>query len=236
MGGARPVEPAAVLHAAQHADHEPGPGASGAQDAALAGRDHGHVPHVADAEPQDRRQHQVGPGKAPGHVVGAQDQVATLPPAQPFHDQAERGPRQAGHQAQLRTRRGQLGQRVVRAGQRERPEPVEGGRERPLEGEVRGLGPDIVLGKQDVHDLARGPAPGPVELNHRPDVGCGARHHALSRDRLDERPLQHAAVNGGRTDHVTADQRYRGGIAHRRAQSSSMAVASFHRSSSARSA
>jgi hypothetical protein len=187
--GARPAEPAAVLHAAQHADHEPGPSAAGAQDPALARRDHGHVPYVIGAQPKNRGEHQVGPGEAAGHVVGAQDQVAALPPAQPFHDQAERGPGEAGHQAHLGARRGQFGQRVVRAGQREGPEPVDGGLERPLEGEVRGLGADLVLGEQHVHNVGRGPAPGPVELNHRLDVGRGTRHHALSRDRLDKRPL-----------------------------------------------
>jgi len=84
-------------------------------------------------------------------------------------------------------------------------EPVDGGLKRPLEGEVRGLGPDLILGKQAVDDVGRGPAARPVELNHRLDVGGRTGDHALSRDRLDERPLEHTAVDRRSSDDVTAD-------------------------------
>src|SRR5208282_510845 len=73
----------------------------------------------------------------------------------------------------------------------------------------------------------------------------------LSGDSLRERPLQDAVIGSGRPDHVPADERYRRCIAHlltswhrvdlsdiapdRAGQSSSAAVASVHRSSSARS-
>ena len=121
-------------------------------------------------------------------------------------------------------------------------------------------GPDFILREQSSHDVGGRPAAGPVELNHRPGVSRGASDHALGGDRFRERPLQHVAVDSGRPKHVTADQRYGQGVAHRLAslvpdrffprfpglwlsepgppaagQSSSAAVASVHRSSSARS-
>ena len=83
--------------------------------------------------------------------------------------------------------------------------PVDSGLERPLEREVGGLGPDLALGKQAVENVGRGSAPGPVELDHRLDVGRGAGHHALSRDRLDERPLEYVALDRRGSHHVTAD-------------------------------
>src|SRR6202041_3552107 len=82
-------------------------------------------------------------------------------------------------------------------------------------GVVRGLSPDLVLGKQGADNFGRGPAAGLVEVHHRLDVGRGSRHHTLSRDRLGERPLEHAAVDCRGSQDVTADQRYRGRIAHR---------------------
>src|ERR1700757_3549490 len=47
------------------------------------------------------------------------------------------------------------------------------------------------------------PPAGPVELHHRLDVRRGADDNALGGDRLGERPLHDAAVDGGRPNHVT---------------------------------
>jgi hypothetical protein len=124
-----PAEPGRVIDVAQHADDEPGPGSPGGQHPAFAGGDHGDLPHIADTEPQDRGQDQIGPGQRPGHVVRAQHQVRALPPVEPFHDQAQRGPGKRGQQAHLDPGRGELGHGLVRAGQRQRAEPVHGGQE-----------------------------------------------------------------------------------------------------------
>jgi hypothetical protein len=202
------------VHAAQHADDDPGAGPVGGKHPALAGGDHGHVPHVADAQPQYRGQDEVGPGEAAGHVVRAQHQIRALPPVQTLHDQAERGPRQAGQQAQLGAGRAEFGQRLVGARQREDAEPIHHRTEGTLEGMISRLSTDLVLRKQAVHDVGRSPAAGPVELNHRPDVGRGARHHALSGNRLREGPFKHRTVDCDRPNNITADQRYGGRAAH----------------------
>src|ERR1039457_4328824 len=69
----------------------------------------GHVPHVVETEPQEGGQDQVRPGETSGCIVSAQDQVRALPPAEAFHDQAQRGAGEAGQQAHLDTRGGELG-------------------------------------------------------------------------------------------------------------------------------
>ena len=89
-----PAEPAPAARVAEHADDEPGPGPPGGQDAAFTGGDHGHVPHITGAEPEQRGEDEVRPGESPGHIVRAQDQVGTLPPVEVIHDEAERGPGQ----------------------------------------------------------------------------------------------------------------------------------------------
>ena len=89
--------------------------------------------------------------------------------------------------------------------------------ERPLEGEMGGLSPDFVLREQDPHDVGGRPAARPVELHHRPDVRRGAGDDPLSGDSLRERPLEDAVIDGGRPNHVPADERYRRCIAHLRA-------------------
>jgi len=81
---------------------------------------------------------------------------------------------------------------------------------------VGGLSPDLVLGEQAPDDVGGRPPAPPVELDHRPDVGGGAGDNALGGDRLGERAFQDAAIGRDRPDHVTADQRYTGCIAHLR--------------------
>jgi hypothetical protein len=214
VGGSGPAEPARVVDVAEHADDERGSGPPRGQHPAFGGGDHGHLAHVADPQPQDGGEDEVGPGEAPVHVVGAQYQVGALPPVQVLQQQAERGLGQGGHHADLDAGRGELGQRLVDAGERQDPEPVHRRLERPLEGVAGGLGPDLVLGEQGPHDVGGRPPARPVELHHRPDVRRGAGDHALGGDRLGERPLQDAAIDGGRPHHVTADQRYASRIAH----------------------
>ena len=141
--------------APSHADDQPGPGPAGAEHSALARGDHGHVADVADAQPQDRGQDQVGPEEALGHVVRAQHQVGALPPGQAFQDQAERGPGQGGQQAELDPAAASLASAsFARAAAAPRTGPAAA--ERPLEGQVGGLGPDLVFREQAPDDVGGG--------------------------------------------------------------------------------
>jgi hypothetical protein len=195
-------------------DPDTGTGAAPREDDVLAVTDDGDVGDVLDPEPDNGHEHQVRPRAAPRDVVDAQHEVGVPAHAQPVEDEPVDGLGEAGNQAHLHMRAGQLGYRFNRAGCRGQAEPVDDGPVGALEGDVGRLRLGVVLAEQHVHDVQRRGACGPVHLNHVPRVSGGAGNYSLRPDRLGERLLQDAPVGDDRSGKVTAHQRYGECIAH----------------------